>query len=73
VYSKIKIIIIENFRSIVEDPIEIEFPTEYPTVLLGENSLRKIQAHLFFSNAKNPTHKKKSSKSQPSDPKVFKE
>lgn len=39
--QRLKKITIENYRSIGEEPIEIEFPTSCPTILLGENNAGK--------------------------------
>jgi putative ATP-dependent endonuclease of OLD family len=59
--QRLKKITIENFRSIGEDPIEIKFPTEYPTVLLGENNAGKsniIRAIELMFGEFHPKYKK---------------
>ena len=39
--QRLKKITVENYRSIGEEPIEIEFPSDCPTILLGENNAGK--------------------------------
>lgn len=59
--QRLKKITIENFRSIGEEPVEIEFPTEYPTILLGENNAGKsniIRAIELMFGEYHPKYKK---------------
>ena len=39
--QRLKKITVENYRSIGEEPIEIKFPSDCPTILLGENNAGK--------------------------------
>lgn len=59
--QRLKKITIENFRSIGEEPVEIEFPVEYPTILLGENNAGKsniIRAIELMFGEYHPKYKK---------------
>jgi putative ATP-dependent endonuclease of OLD family len=59
--QRLKKITIENFRSIGEEPVKIEFPTEYPTILLGENNAGKsniIRAIELMFGEYHPKYKK---------------
>tara|TARA_R110000744_G_scaffold114988_1_gene215054 strand:- start:5673 stop:7328 length:1656 start_codon:yes stop_codon:yes gene_type:complete len=54
-------ITIENFRSIGEEPVVVEFPVEYPTILIGENNAGKsniIRAIELMFGEFHPKYKK---------------